>query len=246
MITNRKRLFVRAMFVVAPLSVGAVVSAAQKSGNRFFESFDRGQLHGIPFTGLCAARVFALEKMAVILALHGGGEYGSDGLKHTASSLANAIRRTPERFPAIVVFPQAQPDGTPGWQLEGGQAALQELDKTLKEFNGDANRIVLTGYSAGGNGTWSIASRYPERFAATGPICGFVAAARDAIALTLTTPSPSVDLMARHSHSGLQPGGVRTRAHQRELEPLKWRVPPLVVSAPAAGVTVRSWPWCWD
>lgn len=115
------------------------------------------------------------RKWPVILQLHGGGEYGNDGLKHTEGGLARAIRNNPERFSAIVVFPQAHADGTPGWQLEGGQAALAGLDKTLREFNGDVKRVVLTGYSAGANGTWSIAMRYPERFAAIAPICGFVA-----------------------------------------------------------------------
>ena len=112
----------------------------------------------------------------IIVQLHGGGVYGNDGLKHTEGGLARAIRNNPERFPVIVVFPQAHADGTPGWQLEGGKAALVELDKTIKEFNGDSKRVVLTGYSAGGNGTWSIASRYPERWAAIVPICSFVEA----------------------------------------------------------------------
>ncbi|MEO7660446.1 MAG: PHB depolymerase family esterase, partial [Pyrinomonadaceae bacterium] len=110
----------------------------------------------------------------VIVALHGGGSYGSHGLKHTDGGFARAIRLNPERFPMIVVFPQAKADGTPGWQLEGGKAALAALDKSIKEFNGDPKRVILTGLSAGGNGTWSIASRYPERFAAIVPVCGFV------------------------------------------------------------------------
>lgn len=122
-------------------------------------------------------REFTPTKMwPVIVQLHGGGVYGNDGLKHTEGGLARAIRNNPERFPVIVVFPQAHADGTPGWQLEGGQAALAALDRTIKELKGDPKRVVLTGYSAGGNGTWSIASRYPERFAAIVPICGFVAA----------------------------------------------------------------------
>jgi len=116
------------------------------------------------------------KEWPVILALHGGGDYGSDGLKHTASGLANAVRRNPERFPAIVIFPQAHADNTPGWQREGGQASLAALDKAIKEFKGDPKRVILTGYSAGGNGTWSLASRYPERFAAIVPICSFVEA----------------------------------------------------------------------
>ena len=110
----------------------------------------------------------------VIVALHGGGSYGSNGLKHTDGGFAGAIRLNPERFPVIVLFPQAKADGTPGWQLEGGKAAVAALDRSIKEFNGDPKRVILTGLSAGGNGTWSIASRYPGRFAAIVPVCGFV------------------------------------------------------------------------
>jgi len=122
-------------------------------------------------------REFSRSKMwPVIVQLHGGGVYGNDGLKHTEGGLARAIRNNPERFPVVVVFPQAHADGTPGWQLEGGQAALDALDRTIKEFKGDRKQVILTGYSAGGNGTWSIASRYPERWAAIVPICSFIEA----------------------------------------------------------------------
>jgi predicted peptidase len=110
----------------------------------------------------------------VIVALHGGGEYGNDGMKQTAGGLARAIRINPERFPAIVVFPQAHADGTPGWQMEGGKAALAELENAIKEFRGDPKRIYLTGLSAGANGSWFLLSRYPERFAAAVIVCGFV------------------------------------------------------------------------
>ncbi len=110
----------------------------------------------------------------VILALHGGGEYGSDGVRQTNVGLAPAIRRNIERFPAIVVFSQAKADGRPGWQLEGGEAAIRQLDQTIREFRGDPKRVVLTGLSAGGNGSWSLASKYPARFAGLVVVCGFV------------------------------------------------------------------------
>src|SRR5262245_52720688 len=110
----------------------------------------------------------------VIVALHGGGDYGNDGIKQTAGGLARAIRLNPERFPAIVLFPQAHADDTPGWQLEGGKAALAALDGAIKEFRGDSKRIYLTGLSAGGNGSWFLLSRYPERFAAAVIVSGFV------------------------------------------------------------------------
>ena len=110
----------------------------------------------------------------VILFLHGGGEYGSDGMRQTNVGLAPAIRRDADRLPAIVVFPQAKADDKPGWQLDGGAAAMAALDKAIKEFRGDAKRVYLTGMSAGGNGSWYLASRYPERFAAAVIICGFI------------------------------------------------------------------------
>ena len=110
----------------------------------------------------------------IILALHGGGEYGSDGIRPTAGALAKAIRLHPDRFPAVVIFAQAHADGTPGWQQAGGEAALAEVDNALTEFHGDASRIYLTGYSAGGNGAWFLAYHHPTRFAALVVICAFV------------------------------------------------------------------------
>ena len=114
------------------------------------------------------------QKWPLIVALHGGGEYGSDGMRHTNVGLAPAVRRNPERFPAIVIFPQAKADGRPGWQRDGGEAAMAATEQAIKEFSVDPKRVVLTGYSAGGNGTWSLASRYPEKFAAIAPVCAFV------------------------------------------------------------------------
>lgn len=113
-------------------------------------------------------------KWPVILALHGGGDYGDDGIRQTASALADMIRRHSERVPAIVVFPQAHADGKPGWQGAGGRAAIAAVDKAINEFSGDPSRVYLTGFSAGGNGSWSLASRYPERFAAVVVMSGWV------------------------------------------------------------------------
>jgi predicted peptidase len=52
--------------------------------------------------------------------------------------------------------------------------ALKALDRTVEEFNGDPQRLYLTGISLGGHGTWCVAARAPGKFAAIVPICGFV------------------------------------------------------------------------
>jgi len=114
------------------------------------------------------------RKWPVVLTLHGGGEYGSDGIGITAGSFAQTIRRRPEQMPAIVVFAQAHADGTPGWQRQGGEAALKAVDSAVAEFHGDLARIYLTGFSAGGNGAWFLAFHEPKRFAAMIVASGFV------------------------------------------------------------------------
>lgn len=118
----------------------------------------------------------AQSRWPVILSLHGGGGYGSDGVKPVTEGLAPAIRMHPERFPEIAVFPQSPDNGTPGWQQIGGRIALAALDDTLAEFFGDPARVTLTGMSIGGNGAWYLAYRHPERFARLLVICGFVSA----------------------------------------------------------------------
>ncbi|MCI0663581.1 MAG: prolyl oligopeptidase family serine peptidase [Acidobacteria bacterium] len=111
------------------------------------------------------------QKLPVILFLHGAGERGEDGLTQTEVGIGSAIRRHVDRFPAIVVFPQCRRSS---WWTDAKmqEQALTALHQTIKEFNGDLERIYLTGLSMGGYGTWSIASKYPGRFAVLVPICG--------------------------------------------------------------------------
>lgn len=112
------------------------------------------------------------EAWPVILFLHGAGERGSDGLLQTSVGLGPAIRRTAARYPAIVVFPQAPADSL--WSGVPAQMALGALKQTMAEFRTDAARVYLTGLSMGGRGTWYLAYRNPDLFAAVIPICGWV------------------------------------------------------------------------
>ncbi len=118
-----------AALAIATMTSAAAAARAQGRETGFLDRSVR--VDGVEFRyQVYVPRAFAPSTTwPVILALHGGGEYGSDGLRQTGVGLAVAIRRFPERFPAIVVFPQAKADGTPGWQLAGGRAALAALDR---------------------------------------------------------------------------------------------------------------------
>ena len=106
----------------------------------------------------------------VIVFLHGSGERGSDGAKQTTVGIGTYIRAHLSDFPAIVVFPQA-PDDTE-WTESAGPIAFATLDAAMREFNGDADRVSLTGMSMGGYGTWELGMQQPTRFAALVPVCG--------------------------------------------------------------------------
>lgn len=112
------------------------------------------------------------HRWPIILFLHGAGERGRDGLIQAHVGLGAAIRQSPTRYPAIVVFPQAPNDSL--WVGATARAAMSALEKTEKEFQTDPDRVYLTGLSMGGNGTWYLAYRSPSRFAAIAPICGWV------------------------------------------------------------------------
>lgn len=108
----------------------------------------------------------------VILFLHGAGERGKEGLAQTQVGLGAALRQHPERYPAIVVMPQLTPDSL--WVGVPARMAMAALDKTMKEFTTDPDRVYLTGLSMGGNGSWYLGYRYASRFAAVVPICGWI------------------------------------------------------------------------
>src|SRR5687767_8734634 len=98
------------------------------------------------------------KKWPVILFLHGAGERGDDGLKQTQVGIGFALRFYSERYPAVVVMPQC-PTGV-GWSGASAEHALKALDKTMAEYNGDPDRVYLTGLSMGGFGSWIIASEH--------------------------------------------------------------------------------------
>jgi predicted peptidase len=108
------------------------------------------------------------QKWPVMLFLHGAGERGNDVnlvKKHGPPKLIDQGKE----FPFIVVSPQCPTDS---WWPEQVDALAALLDDVQSKHAVDATRVYLTGLSMGGFGTWTLACRYPERFAAIAPICG--------------------------------------------------------------------------
>ncbi len=108
------------------------------------------------------------QKWPLMLFLHGAGERGNDinlVKKHGPPKLIDQGKE----FPFIVVSPQCPLNS---WWPEQVDALTALLDEVQAKYAVDPDRVYLTGLSMGGFGTWTLASRYPERFAALAPICG--------------------------------------------------------------------------
>lgn len=141
------------------------------------------------------------KKYPLVLFLHGAGERGSDNekqLTHGSGQFLNPVNR--EKYPAIVLFPQCPPDRY--WALDERPANGLEnckfpqnpplsivftqikelLDAYINQESVDINRIYVVGLSMGGMGTFDLAARFPDLFAAVVPICGAVAPERLALA----------------------------------------------------------------
>jgi predicted esterase len=101
----------------------------------------------------------------IILALHGRGERGSEGMWQTQIGLPQAVRDHPDRWPFIIVMPQCPLDSV--WSDQEMLAmAMTALDRETEEFHGDPDRTYLTGLSLGGYGAWELARSDPHRWAA--------------------------------------------------------------------------------
>ncbi len=111
------------------------------------------------------------KKWPLILFLHGSGERGADLNKVLVHGPPRRVSRDGVKLPFIIVSPQC-PKGlwwTADHVTEGLKLMLEGIGQ---KYRVDPNRRYLTGLSMGGFGTWKMASRYPDSFAAIAPICG--------------------------------------------------------------------------
>ena len=106
----------------------------------------------------------------LILFLHGMGERGND-LELVKIHGIPKIVKTQKDFPFIAVSPQCPTEYV--WRDKKMLQAVESLIlKIIKNYRVDKTRVYVTGLSMGGYGTWMLAARQPDLFAAAVPICG--------------------------------------------------------------------------
>ncbi len=109
------------------------------------------------------------EARPLILALHPGGDrtafYGSAFARQIVIPALGDLG-------AIVVAPDCP---TRSWSDAPADAGVMALiERVRKEHAIDARRVLVTGFSLGGRGTWSMVSRHPDLFTAAIPMAASV------------------------------------------------------------------------
>ena len=109
--------------------------------------------------------------MPLIVFLHGDGEssnFNSIGNLPITKYVESGEAYRAGKF--IFIAPhQSQYD----WKAEGTvKNVMAIIEKVSKDYRVDKSRIILTGMSRGGIGTWYIANKYPNYFAAIVPMSG--------------------------------------------------------------------------
>ncbi len=104
----------------------------------------------------------------LLVFLHGAGERGFD-IEDVKRGGPPMLVARGQAYPMIVCSPQADP-GT-RW-LPGRLHALVAALGT--RFSIDPSRVLATGLSLGGSGSWRWACAFPDDLAAIAPVCGYV------------------------------------------------------------------------
>lgn len=108
--------------------------------------------------GIIAPTADAEEPRPLVLVLHPGGVgeyYGSDFMR---AIVEPALRS----WGAVLVAPDV-PDRS--WAtVRSERAVLALVERVAAEHRIDRARVLVTGYSMGGAGTWYLASRHPQVF----------------------------------------------------------------------------------
>jgi predicted peptidase len=194
--------FLRALFAFLALClIGPLPAQAKKHETGFLDRTATIQAVDYKYQVFVPEDWTPHRKWPVILALHGAGERGDDGLLQTDVGIGTAIRSNRGAFEAIVIMPQCAKNLW--WSLPPmDDLAMAALAEATKEFNGDTRRTYVTGLSMGAYGAWHLAEKHPGTFAAIVVICGGIrppAAAQKAIPeLARATPpdSPATYLAA--------------------------------------------------
>ena len=122
---------------------------------------------------------------AILVFLHGIGERGSENLANIRIAVPEIVKQiNAAKQKVVLLAPQCPADQLWSTRHRGGaEAKLTEkprpalgmvpvlIQKKIREFDADPDRVYITGLSLGGYGSWDLMARYGTGLFAAGVTC---------------------------------------------------------------------------
>ena len=143
--------------------------AVEQGNNRLIFTFVSGLDHTLQCYALRLPKGFDPDQTyPLIVMLHGMGP--SDMPTFISWEFNQPFNRErPDQSPVFVLEPFGR--GNLYYQGAGKTDVFEAIADVKKQFNVDEDRTYLTGASMGGGGTWTVAGRTPDFWAAIAPCC---------------------------------------------------------------------------
>jgi predicted peptidase len=165
-------------FLLLSLAMGFLMlpaATAQVSGDRPLPpglhdlTLPRRDGRAVNYALFIPANYSASKPVPLVLALHfgvGGGPGNGAGSDLLRILVAPALAD----LGAIIVAPDSL--GGNWGTAENKKAVTELLDTVMARYAIDTKKLVVTGYSMGGTGSWQLGEAMPQRFSAAIPIAG--------------------------------------------------------------------------
>ncbi len=168
---------VQLVALLVVLGGDALAQTQTASGGRFVMKSIQDETGTYPYQVFLPKNYSSSRKWPVIVFLHGAGERGVDGKLQTTIGLGPFLEAGVVDPQAVVVFPQAAKERgrlLDHWAADSPATSrmMKILKATESEYSIDETRRILTGWSMGGYGVWSIAAKTPQMWSAIVPIAG--------------------------------------------------------------------------
>ena len=196
------------MNVLAILALLSVMSPTPQESGIYQATLERPDADSLRYTISIPPGYETGKPRPLVVALHYSGTvtpYFGAGI------LTELVEPGLRELGAIIVAPDCPRRSWANSESETAVIAL--VDHIREAFSVDERRILVTGYSMGGTGTWYMASRHPELFSVAIPIAG-------------SPPGGSVDQVrhiAIYAIHGSRDTVVRIGRTQRAFKTLKQR-----------------------
>lgn len=122
----------------------------------------------------------AKEPLPMLVYLHGSYAMGKNNSIKTLRGMGPSLKRVSEND-MILLSPLSPRGGR--WMYENQSVCVELIRRVGAKVNADPERVYLTGMSAGGHGTWEVATHFPKGFAAIAPLWSFSVSPDQAVAV---------------------------------------------------------------